>query len=290
MILISLILQACNMPGAASTPNTELDPVLAAQMTITAAGLNQPLAATATYTAIPELSPTPTFTTIPALTSTPDFAYVTLSEATNCRTGADVAFELVDTFQVGQTIQVLGKHSFDNYWYVRSPNNPSINCWMWGAYATGANLGNVPIVTPPPSPTPAPTSTLSPIVISTIVIDNATKPAFFPSYVNSGKCLAWWTRIKIQNVGSVTIKSISISIKDTVTNETRNSSTNGFQDLSGCALAPIKSTLASTESATVVAPSLNADPAGHKISVTVTGCTEINSGGACSSAAFEFTP
>lgn len=294
-VLIALVLQSCNLPGSGAPTEATVDPLLAAAMTMTAlAEQSTPTSAPPTLTVSSTFTSTPEFTPTPAFTSTPSFPFVTLSEATNCRTGPDVVFDLVDTFQVGQTIQVSGKHPSANYWFVQSPNNPNVYCWMWGAYATGANLGNVPAVTPPPTLTPAPTSTstLAPLVISTVVIptNSGTKPSFFPTYENSGKCLAWWSRIKIQNVGSVTIKSISVTIKDTVTNESRSASTNGFQDINGCALSALKTSLASTEIATVVTPSLNADPAGHKVTVTITGCTEINLGGACSSAVVEFTP
>jgi hypothetical protein len=283
LLWLALVLQACNLPSAQATETP--DPLLAAQLTITALSQGQTLEPSATFTAVPVLSATPAFT------ATPAFAYVTLSQATNCRVGADVSFELIDTFQVGQTIQVLGKHPFDNYWYVKSPNNPNVNCWMWGQYATGSNLNNVPLLTPPATYTPAPTATSTPatpgvIIIGTVVI----KPVFTAAYVNSGKCTGWWSRITVQNTGVVTAKSISISVTDTVTNENRSATTNGFQDVSGCALTPLKATLALGEATTVVAPSFTADPVGHKVSATVTLCTDVNASGACASTVIEFTP
>jgi len=293
LLLTALMLQACNLPGAQATESA--DQLLAAQMTITALSQNQAVEEpSATFTLVPALTSTPEFTATPALTGTPAFAYVTLSQATNCRTGADISFELVDTFQASQTIQVLGKHPYDNYWYVRSPNNSNITCWMWGFYATGANLDNVPVLTPPATYTPTPTATATAtnsggiIIIGTILI----KPVFTLNYVNSGTCAAdsWWSRITIQNTGAVTAKSISISIKDTVTNEVRNSSINGFRDVNACVLSALKPTLAGGESTTVVTPSLPANPAGHNVSATVTLCTDINSGGACSSSTINFIP
>jgi len=272
-VLTVFILQACNLPSAAPTDEPTVDPLIAAEMTITAlASANPPTEALPTFTLPPTLSPTPESTTTPAFTSTPSFAYVTLSEATNCRVGPGVAFSLVDTFLIGQTIEVVGKHPFDNYWYVRSPNNPSVYCWLWGFYATGANLNNVPVLTPPPTYTPAPV------------------PTFDASYVNYGSCIGWWTRINLKNTGTLALKSMSISITDTVTSETRVSSLDGFQDVNACILSTVTSTLGSGESYTVVAPSLSADPGGHKLSVTITLCTETGQGGACASKTIEFTP
>ena len=61
MVLILLTLQACNLPSAASPQATEIDPLVAAQMTITAAaGL------------LPTVQPTLTFTPLPTLSATPD--------------------------------------------------------------------------------------------------------------------------------------------------------------------------------------------------------------------------
>jgi hypothetical protein len=273
IVMVVLILQACNLPDAAATEEPTLDPLIAAGMTLTAAAeLNPPTEVPPTFTPLPTLSSTPEFTLTPNFTPTPSFAYVTLSEATNCRVGPGVAFNLVDTFLVGQTIEVIGKHPFDNYWYVRSPNNAAVYCWLWGFYATGANLNNVPVLTPPPTPTPLP------------------KPDFKSSYVNSGSCIGWWTRISLNNTGPVAFKSMSISVRDTITNETRNASSDGFQDVNGCVLSTIKSNLNPGETHTIVAPSFTADPAGHKVSASITLCTETGQGGTCISETIEFTP
>ncbi|MBK9924768.1 MAG: SH3 domain-containing protein [Anaerolineales bacterium] len=277
-VIVVLLIQACNLPSANATE--VVDPMVAAQSTITALAQTQQAQLAAiptntaqpTFTALPTLSPTPEATFTPAFTSTPTFAYVTLSEATNCRVGPGTAYSLLDTFLVGQTIEVVGKHPFDNYWYVRSPKNANVYCWLWGAYATGANLNNVPVLTPPPSPTPAPTGT------------------FTAEYVNSGKCVSWWTRINLTNKGTVPFKSMSVSIKDTVTDETRNSSGDGFQDVNACVLSAKAPILGPGDAYTIVSPSLSADPAGHKLSVTITLCPNTGQGGACVSQTIEFKP
>ena len=272
-VMVMLVLQACNLPSSAATEEPTVDPMIAVGLTLTSiAELNPPTDVPPTFTPLPTFSPTPIFTATPNFTPTPTFAYVTLSEATNCRVGPGVAYDKVDTFLIGQTIEVAGKHPFDNYWYVRSPNNPSVYCWMWGFYATGANLNNVPVLTPPPTLTPAP-------VVS-----------FNASYINSGKCISWWSRVNVNNNGPVAFRSIAMSIKDTVTNETKNSSLDGFQDVNACILSSINSVLDPGESAAVVSPSLSADPSGHKVELTITLCTEIGQGGSCTSKTIEFTP
>ena len=276
-IIFILILQACNLPSGAATEEPTADPMLAVGLTLTSmAELNPPTEALPTFTSLPPFTPTPEFTVTPNFTPTPTFAYVTLSTATNCRTGANTDFAIVDTFDVGVTIEVVGKHPFDNYWYVRSPKNPAVYCWMWGAYATGANLNNVPVVTPPPTFTPAP------------------ELSFNASYVNSGNCIvpvsSWWSRVTVKNTGPIAFKSIYMSIKDASTSETRDKSVDGFQDVNSCLLQPANSVLDPSESATVVTPSFTADPTGHTVQLTLKLCTETGLGGNCTSKTIEFTP
>lgn len=277
MAMVVLVLQACNLPNGNSTEEPTVDPMLAAGQTLTAvAELVTPTEALPTFTPLPSLTPTPEFTTTPNFTPTPTFAYLTLSSATNCRVGASTDFGIVDTFNIGQTIEVIGKHPFDNYWYVRSPNNPAVYCWMWGFYATGANLNNVPVMTPPPTPTSAP------------------QPDFTASYVNTGNCVvpvnSWWNRVNITNTGPIALKSISMTIKDTVSSETKTSSKDGFQDVNSCLLQPTNSVLDPAESATVVTPSFTADPTGHKVELTLKLCTETGQAGSCVTKTIEFTP
>lgn len=271
IFIVVFILQACNLPTNAPGGEPTLDPLIAAQMTITAlAGQSTPTEALPTFTAPPTFSPTPESTATPAFTPTPSFAYVTLSEATNCRVGPGLAFALVDTFLVGQTIEVIGKHPFDNYWYVRSPKNPGAYCWLWGFYATGANLGSVPVLTPPPSPTPA--------------------PAFDASYLNLGSCVGWWVRIKINNSGPVAFKSMSIAVRDTVTDVTLNDTRDGFQDVDGCLASSIVGSIEPGDSYTISSPAFIADPSGHNVVATIKLCTETGQGGSCTSKTLEFTP
>ena len=111
-----VILQACNLPTAGATEVPTEDPMIAVEQTLTAmAVLNPPTAVPPTFTPLPTLTATPEFTATPNFTPTPTFAYLTLSTATNCRAGANTDFAIVDTFDVGQTIEVAGKHPFDNY-------------------------------------------------------------------------------------------------------------------------------------------------------------------------------
>jgi hypothetical protein len=277
--IMIVIAQACNLPGAApatQTPQT-LDPLAAAQLTIAAAASqNQTpgdagVTPSATLILAPTLTATPAFTATSAFTSTPSFSYVTLSVATNCRSGPGKAFDLIDTFLPGQTIEVLGKNPTGDYWYVRSPNNQSVFCWLWGYYSTGGNLGNVALFTPPPTPTSV--------------------PSYEVSYTGLDSCFAaWWVEVSLKNAGAIAFKSLTISVKDTVSGVSVSSSNNEFINNDGCVVFGAFSRLDPGETYIVSSPPFAANPTGHKVTATLTLCTEDNLGGQCSSKNIEFTP
>jgi len=93
----------------------------------------------------------PTQTPPPALTNTPTVPQVTVSSASNCRTGPYIYYDLLWTMQPGMTAEVVGKHTPSNTWIVKYPNG---QCWLYGAYATvSGNLASLPDFPQPPTPT-----------------------------------------------------------------------------------------------------------------------------------------
>jgi hypothetical protein len=115
-------------------------------------------------TALPTLTVVPPSNTPrsqPASTDTPAPTYsvpmLTLRDATNCRTGPGVAYEIVVTYPIGQSLEILGRHEPGNFWLVKSGDSPTGNCWLWGAYAdVSGSTWTVAAVTPPSAPTPGP--------------------------------------------------------------------------------------------------------------------------------------
>lgn len=278
--LMFVVILACNLPSGA-TPTGDIDPLLAAQLTVTgAAQQNPPIEGQASpspsFTPLPTLTVPPPSTLLPsftptlAFTATPSFPYVTLSESTNCRTGPGKLYDLVDTYNPGQTIEVIGKNSTNEYWFVRSPNNSSEFCWLWGFYATGGNLNNVAVFTPPATPTPV--------------------PNFEANYAGLDTCVGWWVEFKLKNTGATAFKFISITVRDTVTDVQLSNSTNGFTDAGGCLLSSIVATLDPGQSYIVSSPAFAADPTGHKIKANIKLCTETNFGGQCVEKNLEFKP
>lgn len=280
-IILSIMLitvQACNMPAATATQApVNNDPLIAAQQTVDSINLTQ-TASVPIVTATPSLTPLPTatftpeFTSTPAFTSTPTFPYVTLSVGTNCRTGPDKIFPLIDTFLPGQTIEVLGRSPGGEYWYVRSPVNKTTLCWMWGFYATGGNLNSVAVFTPPPSPTATPA------------------PDFDFSYTGLEACGAvWWVEFSVKNTGGIPLKSIAFSGRDTVTDNLLSSADDIFTN-NDCASSSSIPTLDIGASYTVSAPVFTADPTGHKVKVNIKICTGDGITGQCVEKSIAITP
>ncbi len=134
LIILSLGMLACNLPS-----NTATQP--AAECTTLASA--DPQTTQQAPTSIPASTVAPA--------ATPSTPNVTVSSATNCRTGPNASYPLVLTFQPGATAVVVGKYTPSNYWIIQTPTGGT--CWLWGAYATVQ--GNVAALAEMAPPTPA---------------------------------------------------------------------------------------------------------------------------------------
>lgn len=139
---LALLLAACTLPDMSATEEPSPEDIA---MTIIA---QTKTAEAAAFTSTP-LPPTSTAT--PDSTATPSVTTVSVSVATNCRTGPDVAFPLVLVFQPGATAEVVGKYQAPNYWIIKTPTNDT--CWLWGEYATTqGDTSALPEMAAPPAP------------------------------------------------------------------------------------------------------------------------------------------
>ena len=121
---------ACNMPTAATEETVE-----------------------ATEAPTEELSTgnTTVVTTTATATEAPKTVKVSVSTATNCRTGPDVVYELLMVVQPGSDFDVVGKYSPKGYWIITMPTGGT--CWLWGQYAILVGDASVlPEITAPPAP------------------------------------------------------------------------------------------------------------------------------------------
>jgi hypothetical protein len=84
---------------------------------------------------------------------------LTLREATNCRTRPGQIYEILVTFPVGHTLEIVGRLESEDFWLVKSIESPAGTCWLWGKFADVAGsywtAAAVTFVTPPPTPTTA---------------------------------------------------------------------------------------------------------------------------------------
>ena len=180
-------LSACNLPAVGVAPQDgEEDPSLLLTITAQALILEQ-----AGWTATPtgaqnQVIVVVTATADGAASATPDAALppapanaappsgaptVTVSTATNCRTGPGQAYPSIFGLPVGQTAEVVGKNTSTNYWIIKIPNG-SGTCWLWGQYATvTGDASTLPTVAIPPTPTP--TVTATPTITATVALPPA---------------------------------------------------------------------------------------------------------------------
>ncbi len=278
VVVLLVAALACYVPGAPTPDPNAIGTMVAQTMAVAQTqtgqaiipitGLTSPTATqtfTPTFTATSTLSPTPVFT------ATPFIPLISVSVPTNCRVGPGKVYDRVGALLVGETAEVVGRDPTGNYWYIRNPEQPDDYCWLWGEYATlTGNYSILPMMTPPPTPTP--------------------EPAFELSYNGKDTCVGWWVDVTLKNTGGITFKSMSITVKDTVTGTSLSKSADGFTELSGCTGTFTKDTLAPGDARVVSAPAFNYDPTGDKIRATVTLCSGKGLNGMCVTDTITFTP
>lgn len=246
---------------------------------------SQPPTATSTLesptpTLTPSQTATLTLTATPFVfsTVTPMVPMISVTVPTNCRTGPGKVYRIVGALLVGETAQVYARDPTGDYWYIANPDSPGNYCWVWGGYATlWGPTSSLPIYTP--RPTPKPTFTPTP------------EPGFDVSYQALLSCSGdWWVRIRLENTGMVTFRSLSLTVKDTVTSTSVTKVENGFTDRLTCASSSTKATLAPDKAATVSSAEFADNPDGHKLRATIKLCSKVDQEGICLSDTITFTP
>ncbi len=229
---------------------------------------------TATLTLTPEpptLTPTATLSATPLLPLTPGVPLISVSVATNCRSGPGKVYDPKGSLLVGKTAEVVGRDPTGNYWYVRNPDQANGFCWLWGEYATiSGNTEVLPVYTPLPTPTPL--------------------PSFDVRFDELDACAGWWVELQVTNTGVQPLKSISLVVKDTETDMDVSMAADKFTTLQGCLDKSTKEVLYPGETVTVSSPPFAYDPDGHKLRATVTLCSDYGQKGACATQVIKFKP
>ena len=249
--------------------------------------LSPALVATSTSTFSPEpptFTPTQTLTATLAFTSTPFVPLISVSVNTNCRNGPGKVYDMVGALLIGETAEVYGRESTNNYWYILNPDlNPKF-CWVWGKYATlvGPAL-LMPIFTPPPTPT----ATLTPLPTLT----PTPSPAFNADYASQDTCNSnWWVEVILKNTGSIPFKSVNISVKDKLTDVVLVNLADGFTNLDGCLVKTTKDTIGLGDTYLLSAPAFAYNPTGHNLVVVITLCSDTGQKGLCATRKLNFKP
>jgi hypothetical protein len=153
LIILSFAVFAYNIPVEGAQLHSEAQ-------TAAASTLLAMITPQASATPLPALtlvlqSPSNTPTSQPTYTSTPTYSVpmLTLRDATNCRTGPGLAYEILVTYPISQTLEIIGRYEPGNFWLVKSGDSPTGSCWLWGEYAdVVGSYWTVASVTPPPTP------------------------------------------------------------------------------------------------------------------------------------------
>ena len=152
LVILMFAVFAYNIPAEGASLHGEAQ--IAAASTLMAMVTPQ-----TTVTSLPtltEITPSSTPTSQPTHTSMPTYSVpmLTLRDATNCRTGPGLAYEIIVTYPINQTLEIVGRYEPGNFWLVKSSESPTGICWLWGEYADVAGIyRTVPMAAAPP-PTP----------------------------------------------------------------------------------------------------------------------------------------
>ena len=118
---------------------------------LTQTALAQPIIVVVTSTPDPNLPAATVDPANPAPANPASGVTLTVSQNTNCREGPSQEFNDVGALTPGQTAEVVGKDTVNNYWIIKLPSNPAVTCWLWGQYATvtgdTSQVANVPTPT-----------------------------------------------------------------------------------------------------------------------------------------------
>jgi hypothetical protein len=279
IVLLSVSL-ACVLPGAAA-PTQDLNSMGTSVMETMISGATQTAFAgtpvgpvdtqTPSQTFTPVFTLSPTLTSTPVFTSTPLVPLISVSVATNCRTGPGKVYDRVGALLVGAVAEVVGRNQVANYWYIRNPNQSNGFCWLWGEYATViGNFAALPVYTPPPTPTPI--------------------PDFEAAYDGLETCAGWWVDIELTNTGGLAFESVSLTVRDTTNDIVVSAYTDVFHDMDGCVDSSTRDVLNPGAKRTVSAPAFAYNPIGHELRATVTLCSRDGQSGMCITESIKFTP
>ncbi len=135
-----LVLAACNLPGAQTTPTLSMLDQAGTIVAATFMAGGTPTAAAAAVTASPT-GPAATPTTKPSL-------FINAADA-KCRSGPGPDFKEIASYPTGTSVDMIAKDTTDGYWLVKDPGSGD-SCWLSVQDATpSGSFDLLPEITPP---------------------------------------------------------------------------------------------------------------------------------------------
>jgi hypothetical protein len=287
----SLLLAACNTinptPSAAIQAQitqtmqavaTDIQSTLQAAAPTAAPPTNPPLPTATlppTATPAPTQAPAPTKTPAPVIstpTNLPSVLTAHITANTNCRSGPSALFPSVFTALKGEDLKIVSKTTLGDYVIVENPQSPGQNCWLWTQYVEiNGDLSGLQAATPPP--------TLTPLVAFSLAFDTVVT-------CNNG----WSLEFKVVNAGSKPLQSYKVVAKDKSANTQETTSSNQFDQRSGCNVANEITSVDPGKTGYIYADDFNYNPSGHSMEATITVCSHDNQAGACETQVIKFAP
>lgn len=279
ILVILLVLPACNLPvatGEVSEPGQEPTIPVETQAAVLVSTLYAQTALANTQAAVitdtPEFTFTPSQSPTATFTLTPSKPMVSVSVATNCRSGPTTAYELLGVLQVGETAEVIGRSVLTDTMIIRLPSNPAITCWLWAKNASVAgDTSGLPIIPIPATATPV--------------------ASFEVVYSSTQYCLGLYRhKFQITNNGSITWESDRITVTDQNISITTTATWDEFPYYSaGCAKSADLN-LEGGEVGFTTSDGFAINPSGHDIVASILVCSQNGLAGTCLEKTITFTP
>ena len=283
LAVILLVMPGCNLPSvpgqATETSQGQAVPVetqaaaLVATVYAQTARANAGTASQAAQaTDTPEFTFTPSFTPSATFTLTPSTPMVSVSVATNCRSGPTPQYALLGVLQVGESAEVVGRSVLTDTMIIKLPSKPEVTCWLWAQNAIlSGDISKLPIVSIPFTPTP---------VASVSVVYSATQ-----------YCLGLYRfKFQITNNGATTWESNRVVVTDQNTSITRTISYDDFPYYTAACDSKTDLNLEAGEVGFSMSDGFALDPAGHDITATILVCSQNGLAGTCLEKTVSFTP
>jgi hypothetical protein len=286
LLALSATVLACALPGLTPAPDDDAIATYIARTMTAAAGLTAAAAPLSSDTPpAPTLTPEPptqtptvTLTVTPFFSPTPLVPMISVSVATNCRTGPGKVYAMTGALLVGETAQALARDPTGQYWYIPNPDSPGDFCWVWGEYAalTG-NTAALPIYTPPPTPTATRTPTPA--------------PDFEAGFASLEECSgSWWVNLSLENTSQITFRSMGFRLIDRDTDAETTLFTNGFTVREGCSSTTTRDVIEPGRIFTVSSSNFAYNPDDHQMRARITLCTNTGQAGTCITKVVNFKP